>query len=124
MSLDYNPKLIPLAKTLRRTLTRHERRLWYEFLARHSVRFQRQKTIGEFIVDFYCHKAKLVVELDGGQHYHDDGIVHDEKRTAALRAIGLCVIRFSNREIDENFPGVCQEIFRVVEERVGILSNP
>ena len=119
MSLNYNPKLIPLARTLRKTMTRHERRLWFDFLVSHPVRFQRQKTIADFIVDFYCHKAKLVVELDGGQHYHEEGLAQDEQRTAALAKAGLCVIRFSNREIDEHFMGVCQEICRVVQERLG-----
>ena len=79
MSLEYNKNLIPRAKELRHNATLQENRLWYDFLSSYPIRFQRQKTIGNFIVDFYSHRAKLVIEIDGGQHYTDDGLNMTEK---------------------------------------------
>ncbi|MGM9632138.1 MAG: endonuclease domain-containing protein, partial [Eubacteriales bacterium] len=69
MSLDYNKKNITLAKNLRKNATPQENHLWYDFLSKYEVRFQRQKAIDNFIADFYCHKAKLIIEIDGSQHY-------------------------------------------------------
>jgi very-short-patch-repair endonuclease len=120
MSLKYNKKLIPRAKKLRRNMMPQESHLWYDFLSKYPIRFQRQKTIGNFIVDFYCHKAKLVVEVDGGQHYTDEGLGYDRERTAILGGYGLRVIRFSNVDVDRNFRGVC----RVIDDTVvGVLSG-
>jgi very-short-patch-repair endonuclease len=110
MSLPYNKKLIPRAKSLRKNMTPEEKKLWYQFLSKYSIRFQRQKTIGGFITDFYCHRAKLVIELDGSQHYTDEGLAYDEERTKILSTYGLKVIRFSNIQIGKNFCGVCQII--------------
>ncbi len=110
MSLPYNKKLIPRAKELRRDMTPQEKHLWYDFLSKYPVRFQRQKTIGSFIVDFYCHKARLVVELDGSQHYTQEGLAYDAERTRFLEGAGLTVLRFSNDDIDRNFISVCDYI--------------
>lgn len=118
MSLEYNKKLIPRAKTLRTFATPQEKRLWYDFLAHHSVRFQRQKTIGCFIVDFYCHKARLVIELDGSQHYSPEAMQYDAQRTAALEARQLEVLRFTNRDIEQHFPSVCNLIEATVNARI------
>ena len=74
MSLDYNKKNIVLAQNLRKNATRQEKHLWYDFLANYKPRFQRQKAIDDFIADFYCHEAKLIIELDGSQHYTESGI--------------------------------------------------
>jgi len=115
MSLNYNKKFIPRAKELRRRMTRQEKHLWYDFLSTYHVRFQRQKTIGNFIVDFYCHKAKLVVEVDGSQHYTKSGMAYDQKRTAILNGFGLQVIRFRNAEVDKKFWSVCHKIHEAVE---------
>ncbi len=117
MSLPYRSDLIKKAKNLRKNATRHERHLWYAFLRDYPVRFQRQKAIADFIADFYCSSAKLVIELDGSQHYSDEGLLHDEKRSAALKANGLEVLRFSNREIDMEFRAVCEKIDLTVKER-------
>lgn len=103
----YSKSNIPLAKTLRKNMTPWERKLWYEFLSQYPVRFQRQKAIGDFIVDFYCAKAGLVIELDGSQHYNRSGAVKDAIRTERLEEFGLTVLRIPNNEITENFPGVC-----------------
>ena len=110
MSLKYNGKNIILAKNLRKNMTREEKRLWYDFLSDYSVRFQRQKAIDEYIVDFYCHKAKLVIELDGSQHFTSHGYLEDKKRTQTLQTYGIRVLRFTNKQINENFCGVCEYI--------------
>ena len=115
MSLPYKGDLIPLAKQLRKQATRQERRLWYNFLSEYPVRFQRQKTVGGYILDFYCHSVKLGIELDGSQHYTEQGVRADEERSAALEKYGVRVLRFSNYEIDRNFEGVCMQIDRVVK---------
>ena len=110
MSLDYNERNIVLAKNLRKNATPQEKHLWYDYLAKYEVRFQRQKAIDDFIADFYCHKAKLVIEIDGSQHYAGDGVRKDEFRTEILEGYGLKVIRFTNHQIDTNFKNVCEYI--------------
>ncbi len=99
-------------------MTKQEKHLWYDYLRTYPIRFQRQKTISSFIVDFYCHNAKLVVEVDGSQHYTEDGEAYDNDRTELLKEFELKVIRFSNLDVDTNFEGVCLEIDRIVKERL------
>ena len=111
----YNKKNIPLAKTLRKNMTPWERKLWYEFLRGYPVRFQRQKSIGNYIVDFYCAKAQLAVELDGGGHYSAEQKAADAVRTQALNNLNVRVLRVCNKDIDRNFPGVCEYIDEVVQ---------
>ena len=123
MSLPYQNKLIPRAKELRKEATKQENHLWYDFLKSYPVRFQRQKTIDYFIADFYCHAAKLIVELDGSQHYEEQGIERDKERTAILEQYGLNVIRFSNLDVERTFEGVCTAIDLVVRERMNSLSH-
>ena len=118
MSLPYNNKLIPYAKELRKNATPWERKLWFYFLKDYNIRFQRQKAIGNFIVDFYCHKAKLVIELDGGGHFFESQMDYDEKRKEILEKKGLKVLRFSNIDIDENFYEVCSLIDKEVKSRL------
>ncbi len=115
MSLNYNKKNIILARILRTSATPQENRLWYDFLSNYSVRFQRQKAIDDFIADFYCHKAGLVVEIDGSQHYDREGKEKDEFRTEILNGYNLKVIRFTNWQVDTNFHGVCLYIDAVVK---------
>ncbi len=117
MSLPINKNLTKNAQTLRRTMTKEERHLWYDFLKNYPVHFNRQKVIGDYIVDFYCTKARLVVELDGSQHYEDDQIANDEKRTEYLMSLGLEVLRVPNNEIWDNFEGVCEGIDFAVKRR-------
>ena len=107
---DYNKENIPLAKTLRKNMTPWERKLWYEFLRDYPVRFQRQKAIGNFIADFYCARARLVIELDGSGHYTAEQIEKDEMRTKDLESMNLTVVRICNLDIDCNFSGVCEYI--------------
>ena len=123
MSLPYNGNLIKTAKALRKTMTPEEKHLWYDFLSTYPVRFQRQKTIKSFVVDFYCHSARLIVEIDGSQHYTEQGLAYDEERTGILKEFELEVIRFSNYDVNTNFEGVCIEIDRVVKERAGVFEG-
>ena len=115
MSLDYNKKNIPLAKSLRKNATPQENHLWYDFLSKYAVRFQRQKAIDNFIADFYCHKARLIIEIDGGQHYTDKNMQKDDFRTEILEGYDLTVIRFTNRQIDTAFRDVCEFIDTLVK---------
>ena len=114
MSLPYDRSKIPVAKELRKNATRQEQQLWYDFLRTFRPRFQRQKTISGFVADFYCAKARLVVELDGGQHETEEGMACDAERTAVLGRFGVTVLRFSNREVDRDFPAVCRKIAAAV----------
>ena len=115
MSLDYNEKNIVLAKNLRKNATSQENHLWYDFLSKYGIRFQRQKAIDDFIADFYCHKAKLIIEIDGSQHYTKEGQKKDELRTELLKGYDLKVIRITNRQINTNFRGVCDYIDATVK---------
>jgi len=116
MSLDYNKKNIILAKNLRKNATTQENHLWYDFLSKYEIRFQRQKAIDNFIADFYCHKAKLVIEIDGSQHRTENGKEKDDFRTSILEGHGLKVIRFTNRQIDDYFDAACKYIDSVVKQ--------
>ena len=118
MEIPRNPKLRPAAQSLRREMTPQERKLWYQFLRNLSITVNRQKVIGNYIVDFYCHAARIVIELDGSQHYQDDHLLKDEKRTIFLQQYGLEVIRFSNKEIHDHFQGVCEWIDQSVKKRM------
>ncbi len=110
MRNKYNKQLVPLAKQLRTEMTKEEKHLWYDFLRGHPARFSRQKVLGKYIADFYSAKAKLVIELDGSQHYEEENMVRDAERTAFLEAYGLKVIRIANTEVNQNFRGVCEYI--------------
>ena len=96
-------------------MTKEERHLWYDFLRTYPVRFLRQKVIGNYIADFYCHKAKLIIEIDGSQHYTEEGRQKDEFRTEILEGYDLKVIRFTNRQISTNFRDVCEYIDAAVK---------
>ena len=121
MERKHNKKLVPIAKTLRKNMTKEERRLWYNFLRTYPVRFLRQKIIGNYVVDFYCAKANLVIELDGSGHYTEEGMQHDKERTAFLEEYGLKIVRISNTEIHKNFHGVCEYIDLIVKQSLSQL---
>ena len=116
--MERNSKLSENAKALRKTMTKEETHLWYQFLCRYPQRFRRQYIIGNYIVDFYCHQAKLVVELDGSQHCDPGTVEYDQKRTDYLRSQGLEVLRFSNLDVMRQFRGVCEVIDMAVKRRV------
>ena len=121
MQSKHNKQLVPLARQLRKNMTKEERHLWYDFLRSYSVRFSRQKVLGKYIVDFYSAEAKLVIELDGSQHYEDGNIQKDTDRTAFLESYGLTVIRIPNNEVNRNFRGVCEYIDAVVKQSLSQL---
>ncbi len=110
----YNGKLLSYAKELRKEMTPEERLLWNCFLRKHPLHWYKQRTIENYIVDFYCASAKLIIELDGSQHYTEEGMEYDAQRTEVLEGLGFRVIRFSNYDVKSNFYGVCAEIDRVV----------
>ena len=115
--MNHNSRLTSRAQELRRNMTKEERRLWYDYLSGYPLRFRRQVTIGNYIVDFYCASAKLAIELDGSQHYTPEGVAKDEERTAFLEANGIRVLRFSNADITRNLRGVCDVIDQTVKAR-------
>ena len=121
MQSKHNKQLVPLAKQLRKNMTKEERHLWYDFLRSYPVRFSRQKVLGKYIADFYSAQAKLVIELDGSQHYEDNNMASDTERTAFLKNYGLTVIRIPNNEINTNFQGVCEYINAAVKQSLSQL---
>ena len=121
MQRKHNKQFVPLAKQLRKEMTKEERHLWYDFLRSYPVRFSRQKVLGKYIADFYSAEAKLVIELDGSQHYEDRGIEKDADRTAFLEGYGLTVIRIPNNEVSRNFRGVCEHIDATVKQSLSQL---
>lgn len=114
--MERKNELTQNARNLRKSMTKEEAKLWYQFLCRYVPRFHRQYVIGNYIADFYCHKAKLVVELDGSQHCTPEEIAYDEKRTIYLQSQGLRVLRFSNLDVLWQFKEVCEVIDRNVKQ--------
>ena len=117
--MERNKKLTPLSQTLRKNQTKEEARLWYQFLRKYSIPFRRQYVIGNYIVDFYCHLAKLAVELDGSQHFEEKTIEKDLERTQYIYSQGVLVLRFSNADVLSRFKDVCEKIDLCVQERIG-----
>ena len=115
--LRYRADLVPRARQLRDEQTDQERRLWYGYLRKTTLRFQRQKPIGDYIVDFYCHAAKLVVEIDGWHHFTEEGRDHDRNRTRFLESQGLLVLRYRGAAVDADIAAVAAQIMRVATER-------
>ncbi len=118
MPIYYREGNKPLAQSLRKNMTKQERRLWYGFLSGYPVRFRRQKQFGRYIVDFYCSDAKLIIELDGSQHTTEKHAEYDRERTDYLEQLGLKVIRVFNNDVDQRFDGVCEWIDMQVKERL------
>lgn len=124
MAIPKDDNQLENARLLRKEMTPHERKLWYCFLRKYPVKLYKQRIIGRFIVDFYCASAKLVIEVDGSQHYEPQGMAYDAERSAFLSALGLEVLRFSNRDIDRDFRGVCEQIDITIQNRLqGPLSH-
>ena len=114
----HNKKLTPYAKQLRKNMTYEESKLWYNFLRTYNIRFLRQKVIENYIVDFYCAKASLIVEIDGGQHYENNAVEKDGLRDKVLESFGYKVLRFTNLDVKNNFEGVCGVIDATVKSRI------
>ena len=123
MQSKHNKQLVPFAKQLRKEMTKEERHLWYDFLRTYPVRFSRQKVLGKYIADFYGAEAKIVIELDGSQHYEDSNVVKDAERSAFLEGYGLTIIRIPNNEITHNFRGVCEYIDVAVNQSLSQKSE-
>jgi very-short-patch-repair endonuclease len=108
--LDYRRRLKRSAQRLRRDPTPAERKLWFEFLREAPQKFTRQKPLRNYIADFYCASRLLVIELDGDSHFTAQAETYDARRTDALQAQGVRIIRFTNLEVMQDFEGVCQRI--------------
>jgi len=119
----HNKNIVPNAKNLRKNMTKEERHLWYDFLRDYPIKFLRQKILGNYIVDFYCASAKLVIELDGSQHYEDTNKEKDSERTDFLKGYDITVIRIPNNEVNRNFDGVCTYIDTEVKKSLGALQK-
>ena len=110
MNYKHNKELTHLSRNLRKNMTKEEKRLWYDYLSKYPIRFLRQKVIDNYIVDFYCSRAKLIIEIDGSQHYDEKGLENDKIRTEKLSQRDLTVIRIPNSQINKNFRNVCYYI--------------
>ena len=114
--------MLTRAKELRKLMTSEERRLWYTFLRHYPEKIYKQKVVGPFIADFYCPRAKLAIEIDGSQHYSEEGEEYDIRRLKYFEKMGIQILRFSNYEINRYFPAVCDKIDGVIQERKEPLS--
>lgn len=112
----YDKKLKSRADELRKNMTQQEWNLWYFYLRNHRLKWYRQRIIDRFIVDFYCHAAKLVIEIDGKQHYTEQGIAYDVERTQVLQEYGLKVLRYTNQQLEDNFQEICWDIERNLQQ--------
>ena len=123
IKIDKNAELLDFARELRRNMTPQERHLWYDFLRNYEVNVYKQRIINNYIADFYCHAARLVIELDGSQHYTPEGRSYDEARTDIIEMYGIEVIRFANADVDDNFYGVCYVIDKKIKERIALFND-
>ncbi len=102
---------------MRKTMTPWERKLWFDVLKNLPQKFTKQKKIGNYIADFYCAKAKLVVELDGSQHYDKENILKDKERTNYFNSLGIKVVRYSNRDVDNHTEAIAQDLFNMLNRK-------
>ena len=121
MERKHNKDLTESAKILRNNMTKEEKHLWYDYLRKCPVKFSRQKVLGKYIADFYSAEAKMVIELDGSQHYEKENRIYDEKRTEFLEGYDLKVIRIPNCEINNNFEGICRYLDKKIEQSLSQL---
>lgn len=117
MGLPHNKSLMGSAVFLRHNMTPAERKLWFGFLRKYSLAFKKQKIVGPYIVDFFCNKVRLSIELDGSQHYEEKAIRRDQIRTSYLEMLEIQELRFPNSDVWDNFEGVCQRIHDVAQKR-------
>ena len=111
----FNSEMLPRCKELRKSMTKQERRLWYEFLRDYPIKIYKQRSIDRFIVDFYCSRAHIAIEVDGGQHYSPDGMQYDSERSAVLARYGVTVIRITNEDVDNRFTTVCEQLDKMIK---------
>ena len=122
MKYPRNGKNLANARQLRRDMTPQERHLWYDFLRYCKPRFRRQELIGSYIADFFCYDAKLIIEIDGSQHFDPEAVAYDQARTAYFHSLGIRVLRIDNGKVNRNFEGVCQGIL-IAMEQCGVKSS-
>ncbi len=113
----YAPHLRRNARTLRKNMTKQERKLWYDFLKTLPVTVKRQELIGRYIADFYIPSAKIAIELDGSQHFEEKGLAYDSERDRFFASQGVLVLRYPNNDVTQNFAGVCENILLRLEQR-------
>lgn len=123
MIYNYNKKLVSNAQTLRKNMTAEEKHLWYDFLKKLTITVNRQKNIGNYIVDFYIASKRIVIELDGSQHGMPENKKADEKRDLDFRNLGIMVLRYANSDINNNFNAVCEDILSRLGLRVDELKD-
>ena len=123
MTTKKNNDLLENARKLRRNMTRQEKHLWYDYLRSYPIKVYKQRIIDNYIADFYCHQARLVIELDGSQHYTPDGRAHDEARSDVIGKYGIQVLRFYNGDVDSRFESVCYMIDKTIKERMKALID-
>ena len=121
---SYNHHNLEKARQLRKEMTIWERKLWFTFLRHYPIRFYRQIRIENYIVDFYCAGVKLVIEIDGRQHYNEEGRASDKIRDEFLTGLGINVVRYTNRQIRDNFVGVCKDIEKRIFDTSSTASGP
>ena len=112
MSYEYKKQLVPYSQALRKNMTQEEKHLWYDFLKKLPITVNRQKNIGNYIVDFYIATKRVVIELDGSQHGKDENKENDIKRDNELKQLGIKVIRYTNIQINNSFNEVCRDILK------------
>ena len=122
-NLPYDPRMRERVQELRHKMTPMEKKLWYSFLRTYPVKMYKQRLIRTFVADFYCPLARLVIELDGSQHYTEQGKEYDEQRTAILEQYGVQVLRFTNLDVDRHLDAVCAQIDSTIERRVAELRG-
>ena len=118
MRNTYRPDLRKKAQILRKNMTPQEKHLWYDFLRDYRPRLYRQKPMLTYILDFYCPKARIAVEIDGSQHFEEDAMLYDESRTQELHDIGIDILRYTNRDVENAFESVCLSIDMKIKERI------
>ena len=123
MNSQYNCKLVSNAKQLRKSMTKEERHLWYDCLKQLPVTVHRQKVLGPYIVDFYIASQKIVIELDGSQHYEPEHQEKDATRDAYLKENGFQILRYSNADINFRFQNVCDDIWTHLQKCIRNLPN-
>ena len=125
MNEESNPTLTSNAQTLRNNMTKEERTLWYDCLKKLPVTVNRQKVFGKYILDFYCASAKIAIEIDGSQHYEEAGQAKDEERDKYLNERGITVLRYSNRDVNQQFRAVCEDIENhLIRQPYGLPPSP
>ena len=121
--IPYEKDMTQIAQTLRKNMTPEEKKLWYQYLRDYPARFKRQKPFGRYVLDFYCASAKLSIELDGAQHFTEEGRERDENRTSYLNSIGIRELRFTNADVQRKFADVCKMIDAAVGEQLAVMEE-